>query len=318
MDAATSIYNSLNSEADIHALAASTPEKTHLEFKERSQPNKPLAEDKGTRADVAEALSGFANSAGGVLVIGVDDKTGALKPMSDLAMAEKQLHRELSTATYPPVIGATAKRIPTALGPDAGYLVLLVPQSDEGPHQTQTKGKKLYYMRAGESFVQMHHTDLELRFGRPPRPVLRLQGRFRQESNISRIEAVLCLKNEGRGVARDPMLALLRSTCTIEGIRPLARDAHFVVPEHRSGPPAPMEFWSRSRVCVYPDHALECFHFTISPTRIPHWWTDEPVVHIEARLFAENMRPVRRRVVFTAVHHRKLGYDPLLVDDEAI
>lgn len=322
MDAATSIYESLTTEAEIEALAKSTPEKDHLEFKRRSEPQKPLAEDGRTRTHIAEALSGFANSAGGVLVIGVDDKTGDLKPMPNIALAEKQLHRELSTAVYPPVTGATAKRIPTALDPDAGYLVLLVPESEEGPHQAQMKGKKLYFMRAGESFVQMHHTDLELRFGRPPKPVLRLRGVFHYDDNddIQQIVGIVSLVNDGRGVARDPMVAILRKDSVLASSGPSlwGRDPHFHCP-HAEGDVPPLkaiEFWSEPRVRVYPDHAVECFIIqqrTAATEMLP-----DPVLVIEAQIYAENMRPAKRRLSLSREQYILLGPREITVEDEPL
>ncbi|MCZ7679833.1 MAG: ATP-binding protein [Sandaracinaceae bacterium] len=322
MDAATSMYDRLTTEDEIEALAKSTPEKDHLEFKRRSEPNKPLAEDKGARADIAEALSGFANSAGGVLVIGVDDKTGDLRPMPNLTLAEKQLHRELSTAVYPPVIGATAKRIATALDPDAGYLVLLVPASEEGPHQAQMKGKKVYFMRAGESFVQMHHNDLELRFGRPPRPALRLRGSFHYDKNedIQQIVGVVSLVNSGRGVARDPMVAIRRreSALAASGPHLWVREPHFYRPHaERDVPPlSAIEFWSEPRVRVYPEHTLECFivqQHTAATELLP-----DTVLVIEAQIYAENMRPTKRRLSLSREQYEALGPREITVEDEPL
>ena len=76
--AARAIYDEMNTEDDIRRIACEE-ERLHLDFKERTVPDRDVLKDKETLKIFAKATSGFANADSGVLVVGVADN-GDLKP----------------------------------------------------------------------------------------------------------------------------------------------------------------------------------------------------------------------------------------------
>jgi hypothetical protein len=108
----------------------------------------------------SEALSGFANTGGGVLVWGVDArKTGdsgidcacgfsLVGDPASLVSRLKQLH---SQATDPPVAGVDFWFGSDGPESDAGFVVCHVPESRFKPHRAELAGRN-YYIRAGDSF----------------------------------------------------------------------------------------------------------------------------------------------------------------------
>ncbi len=109
----------------------------------------------------SEALSGFANTEGGVLiwgVVAVKDKSG-VDAANGFALVEKpsQLRSRLMElhhgATDPPVAGVEVVEFIADKDTGAGFVVCYVPESDYKPHRSELVKHKPYYMRAGESFV---------------------------------------------------------------------------------------------------------------------------------------------------------------------
>ena len=108
----------------------------------------------------SEALSGFANTEGGVLVWGIDarkhpdtgiDCASALSLVttpSGFVSRLKELH---SQSTDPPVSGVDFWFAEDDQIKDAGFVVCLVPESRYKPHRAESAGRN-YYIRAGDSF----------------------------------------------------------------------------------------------------------------------------------------------------------------------
>jgi hypothetical protein len=93
--------------------------------------------------------------------------------------------------------------------------VTYVPLSDGGPHMAKC-GEDRYYRRSGDRFAKMEHFEIADMFGRRPQPVLRVFYRFasgssggRPEGNYRELTVFVGLRNEGRGAARAPYLAVL-------------------------------------------------------------------------------------------------------------
>lgn len=103
----------------------------------------------------SKALSGFANSGGGIVIWGIQTKTkdGHDVPV-DLALVqnptalEGRLNALLSTAVDPPVLGV---KIHSVVGPDdSGFVIAHIPASRLKPHEAKAPeiaGK--YYLRVG-------------------------------------------------------------------------------------------------------------------------------------------------------------------------
>src|SRR5207244_3619737 len=131
------------------------------------------------RENFAKAISGFANSDGGVIIWGVDCRrdpaTGADLPSGKYPLANpvafvSWLESALSSCTTPAVPGVE-NIVVTSTGLSAGFVASVIPSSYLAPHQSlQPPGKLQYYMRAGSSFVPVPHAVLAGMFGRRPQP----------------------------------------------------------------------------------------------------------------------------------------------------
>jgi hypothetical protein len=151
-------------------------EDLHLDFKQLRDSPEVTKDD---RKNLAKAISGFANSDGGVIAWGVDarpDDTGidaasGLVPLrSGKSILSKLLALTGQAAT--PIVDGVEHRLLT-LGPDESLVLTLVPTSDGGPHMAGL-GERRYYKRSGSAFYVMEHFDIADMFGRRRRPELRL------------------------------------------------------------------------------------------------------------------------------------------------
>ena len=188
-------------------------ERLHFDFKEKRDRRVSTLHD-DDRLNIAKAVSGFANSAGGVLIWGIADKTLKPKPISDV---QNFLSRILETATSvcdPLVLNIDGEWISSDDDADEGYAFLYIPESDLPPHRVISKLKAIknhYYQRSCDSFRVATHTQLEDMFGRRPHPNLVLITKPLLETLNSRDNRLLIsieLFNRGRGIAKSPYIEL--------------------------------------------------------------------------------------------------------------
>src|SRR3990172_9833623 len=218
MDSARLLYESLREAADLKALEG-TPEHLHLEVKAGDHP---LSQE--LKGYISQALSGFANSDGGVLLMGLEARKASpeapdtivrVKPFSGFKAVGSDVLSLAGKAVVPVVDGVLVKAIESDKSADYGYVAMLVPVSDGGPHRAMLKpiGDREYWKRSGESFYRMEHYDIADMFGRRRRPKLSLcwkivPGPTMRVGGAVHYEYNLCfgLKNSGKGIARYPML----------------------------------------------------------------------------------------------------------------
>lgn len=189
-------------------------ERFHVDFKEKANARDPkLADD--DKKNLAKALSGFANSGGGVLIWGIEDKTLAPKPTERTPQFVSNLLGLASQVTDPVVQGVDGDWIQSDSGvKEEGFALIYVPESALPPHRVVLKQegiKDRYFIRTGDSFVVAAHTQLEDMFGRRPRPRLSITNRviFQGTSGGKpRLLVVIGIKNAGRGAAISPYLAV--------------------------------------------------------------------------------------------------------------
>lgn len=182
-------------------------ETLHLEFKSINNANLKSSDDK---RNLAKALSGFANSDGGIIIWGVDarkndegvDCAGGTKEISQLNMFISRLQELTGEAVNPLVDGVLHKEIARDAG--KGFAASYIPPSDAGPHMAKL-GEDHYFKRSGDGFYRMEHYDIEDMFGRRRKPVLRLVTSLRGIGMNA--EIVIGIKNTGRGPAKAPYLA---------------------------------------------------------------------------------------------------------------
>jgi hypothetical protein len=184
-------------------IADQKEENLHLDFK-TADPQ--LSRD--DRRNLAEAISGFANSEGGLIIWGVEARPNQQK--IDCACAKKEI-RPLSlflSKLNQHTGGVQHRKIES--DNDQGFAVTLVPASDAGPHMAKL-GVDRYIKRSGSQFLRMEHFDIEDMFGRRKRPILSLNWRIRvrwRTGGDLHYSIVLGIENSGRGSAKAPFLFL--------------------------------------------------------------------------------------------------------------
>ena len=175
-------------------------------------------QDGTLRATVSRVVSGFANSAGGIVLWGV--ATGGKGDSRDVPVdvpgvtdLESFIHwlKDLIPNAVQPACMTDTKRIsPTVVG-------TYIPQSDLPPHQAVLEKNKPYYTRLDGQFKVMEYHMLADMFGRRRRPSLILgvehRGTNLQDGpglseNATVSTFYFSLRNEGRGPARYPTAVL--------------------------------------------------------------------------------------------------------------
>jgi len=156
-------------------IADREPESLFLDFKRSPADGAGarLADD--DNRNLSKGISGFGNSAGGVLVWGVDCRRDAngnelpnRRPLIDAAGFRTRIEGAISRATLPVHTGVQTLSIPDAPGGGSGYVAVLVPQSAHGPLRSIATNH--YHLRSGSDFGIVPHDVLAGMFGRKPQP----------------------------------------------------------------------------------------------------------------------------------------------------
>lgn len=176
-----------------------------------------LAEKGGTKLfdkdhkNLSKAISGFANSGGGILVWGVEcnrDKKGvdqivALPGLKDLKAFQSSVLTNYPGFTSPGAQGVDVKLIETSN--DAGFLAMYIPKGESNPLMATAGDLHRYYYRSGPSFKPMPEWMVADRYGRRPQPKLELVWRKQRhaygDSTVFIVQ--LGLRNVGRGLAQE-------------------------------------------------------------------------------------------------------------------
>jgi len=152
--------------------ATKARETEYLEFKR-------VSDDNTVKKAWSEALSGFANTEGGILVWGIGteklklpdadrkiDVATETKPVPNTAAFGQFLRDNLMDSTIEPVRGVEYLEIPATAG--GGYVLCLIPEGNGKPYRDDRA--KQYWQRIGDSFVVIPHTLLRSLFYPQSRP----------------------------------------------------------------------------------------------------------------------------------------------------
>ncbi len=196
-----------------------TIEGLHVDFKEKHD-RRQASLDLDDKRNLACAVSGFANSSGGVLIWGIENATLKPKPIANASQFVSLILELAPQVTDPVVANIEGAWLPSDEGgKNSGFAFIHVPESPLPPHRVILRDKDIgqhYYVRSGDSFVIAPHYQLEDMFGRRPRPQLALQASARVEVASKkggtpasiRIVFRVTAANTGRGVARLACLSL--------------------------------------------------------------------------------------------------------------
>lgn len=199
-------FESIKSERDLRTfLLNKTKEGLYLEFKQKSN-SKHGKLDNDDKKNFAKALSGFANSDGGILIWGIqtrskDESAKTLKPINKVDDFIRSLKSFLTSATQPIVDGVLIEKVSKENSNSRGYVKCLIQPSFKAPHRSTDRE---YYKRSIEGFYRLEHFDLEDMFGRRVRPVLKANIQIKPHSSEDKTlkELHFYIYNKGRAVAK--------------------------------------------------------------------------------------------------------------------
>jgi predicted HTH transcriptional regulator len=123
------------------------------------------------RGNLRKAISGFANSEGGVVVWGIDcskdakvgDTATARVPITSPRRFVSWIEGAVSGCTVPPA--TEVRSVAVTIDSSTGIVATLIPKSPRAPHQVAGEGK--YMIRAGSDFVPAPHGVVAGLFGHP-------------------------------------------------------------------------------------------------------------------------------------------------------
>jgi hypothetical protein len=180
--------------------SAAQSESEFLEFKRRG-------DERTDKEKWSQALSGFANTEGGVLVWGIGTKrvpppdgggrridvADELKPFTDTVSFTQLLRDTHRESTVYPVRGVEYHTVQASQG--GGYVLCHVPQGDSKPYRDARTNQ--YWQRMGDSFEVIPHSLLQSLFF--PRSSARISVSLRFQGSVVFVE----LLNRGEGSAQD-------------------------------------------------------------------------------------------------------------------
>jgi len=218
-------------EAVEELIRARESEELFLDFKRATKDGAGARLEDEDRNNLGKAISGFANSEGGVIVWGVDcreakrtgDVAQAIVAIQDAKRFVSWLEGAVSGCTLPPHQGVRS----VAVGVDEignGLAVTFVPKGEIAPFRSV--GLKQYYIRSGSSFAPTPHDVLAGMFGRRPQPHIfeswtigltiveedqdkeLKQWPLSKEDERVETSVQLLLTNAGPGIARDLFMTI--------------------------------------------------------------------------------------------------------------
>lgn len=209
-------FNSIDIQAIKSMVADRRQEDLHLDFKTFGSRDPKQSDTRDSlEKNLAKALSGFANSDGGILVWGVDatKDTDGINAASEILWVkgpEAVLSRlqSLTGQAVVPLVNGVLHELVWDKDRMNACIKTLIPSSDLTPHRAMF-GLKQYYKRSGDSFYPLEHFDLEDMFGRRARPRLWLDVEllmFKKIADNPVCRILLTIANDGRGMAKFPLL----------------------------------------------------------------------------------------------------------------
>ncbi len=175
------------------------------------------------RALWGKALSGFANSGGGLVIWGIQTETVdnhdvpknlALVPKPE--QLEGLLKNYLGTEVEPPVLSVRLRSIANESG--EGFVVADIPPSDLRPHEAKLQGK--YYVRASHQHVKVGPSLLRILFYPSSHPVFLLQLIPFVRPGTPLDTFAIRIKNIGHSSA-DELFAIIQNKSNAVRISPL-------------------------------------------------------------------------------------------------
>jgi hypothetical protein len=177
-DAAAGLFEGLQTYNDVEQLIANgEPEGLHIECKAPSEPR--LSRD--LRSHLATALSGFANTAGGVLIYGVSttrhehsglDVLSQMEPIGHCKSLDHQIKRTIPVLSTPPILNCQTKTLTRNPTDTRGLVLLHIPHVKGDPVQSTVD--HLFHFRTGDEFKPAPYEVIKRLFAATDAPDIRV------------------------------------------------------------------------------------------------------------------------------------------------
>lgn len=125
--------------------------------------------DEQHRAEFAKDVAAFANSVGGVIVLGVADTRGVatkLMPRDDFGDPEIRRFRSIIAERVHPLVPIETIEVPSVDEPGKSYLLILVPRSLLAPHAVTSPSDRAlrYFVRYGSQTAPLSESQVADRY----------------------------------------------------------------------------------------------------------------------------------------------------------
>lgn len=200
----------------VERLVFQRAEETHeLEFKTKVNPLD-LDLHKDDRRALGEAISGFANASGGMLIVGVRthrpdgvDRAEEIQILKSVDQVLERYRAYVTVCAAPPVAGVQVASIKSSN--DAGVIVIDIPKGNSRPHMSMAPSHQKYFRRVSDSFIPMQHYEIDEMMRLKASPELLPIFKFQQEGSINGINKasiLFGLKNLSKFTAKFPYIGL--------------------------------------------------------------------------------------------------------------
>jgi hypothetical protein len=199
------LFQRLQDVAELNRLIGKT-EDLHLDCKIWPQ------KDEDAQRILAKALCGFANADGGVIIIGLEARSGPNKydpdiiqgtvPLPDSISVKSRVEGLVGDLVEPRLQGVMVAAAPEAPGAKSGFVLGGVPASDGPP--CRSRKHRDFYQRITAGTCPMEYFQIADMFGKRHRPLLSLhleEGRSHLIDNVWERELNIGIENRGRAVA---------------------------------------------------------------------------------------------------------------------
>jgi len=175
----------------------------------------------------SKLLSAFSNTEGGVLVWGIDarpdpitkvDAASTISPIANTAKFKSRLLQLLHEVTDPPTQGVRIEQIAEPANPTSGYVVCLIPESDQKPVRAELADRN-YFIRSGESSKVINRSLLRSLFYPQAKAAIEIVAGCGWQSSkypnpMGDIE--VCISNIGTATARELYILVERQMVDAE------------------------------------------------------------------------------------------------------
>ena len=151
----------------IKAMIASGSEETqYLDFKRKADPGRTDLQRDDKKA-LGEAVSGFANADGGVLIVGVGtsiadglDRAASEHPIDNVREVAERYRAYLNECASPPVPDCEVVEIQSEAD-SSGFIAIRIPKSELRPHMSVAPTHHRFYRRTADRFEPMARYEIE-------------------------------------------------------------------------------------------------------------------------------------------------------------